>query len=260
MEKFDVLNRWTGKVQFTAEIETTPDMARGWKLRLAVAWALANSMPVKSAMLDGADFTDYICPSGSRFDGSSFVDSSFDGSSFVGSSFVGSSFVGSSFVGSSFDDSSFDGSSFVGSSFDGSSFVGSSFVGSSFDGSSFVGSSFVGSSFDDSSFDGECDAKADFIEVISRARLEIPAMVKALREGRVNGSTYEGECACLVGTLENAGATGLPHDSERPIERWFMMISEGDKPGDSSPGGYAIGKALEWALEYCALTGILVEA
>ena len=41
IEKFDVLNRWTGKVAFTAEIEVTPEMTRAWKLRLAVAFALS---------------------------------------------------------------------------------------------------------------------------------------------------------------------------------------------------------------------------
>ena len=37
-EKFDVLNRWTGKVQFAAEITVTPDMTPSVKLGLAVKW------------------------------------------------------------------------------------------------------------------------------------------------------------------------------------------------------------------------------
>ena len=45
-------------------------------------------------------------------------------------------------------------------------------------------------------------------------------------------------------------------DSGRPAEQWFMMIRQGDKPGDDTAGGFASGKALDWALEYCALTGI----
>ena len=81
LEKFEVKKRWTDETAFTAEIETTPDMARGWKLRLAVAWAIAASVPLESLNLDGVDFTGFVCP-----DGSSFVGSSFDGSRFsVGS-------------------------------------------------------------------------------------------------------------------------------------------------------------------------------
>ena len=76
------------------------------------------------------------------------------------------------------------------------------------------------------------------------------------------GSTYgngKADCACLVGTIGNAkGVRGetLDHDSGRPAERWFMMISKGAKPDDNSPGGDASGKAVEWALEYCEAIGI----
>jgi hypothetical protein len=34
------------------------------------------------------------------------------------------------------------------------------------------------------------------------------------------------------------------------------MIRKGDKPGDDTGGGFAAAKALEWATEYCDLTGI----
>jgi hypothetical protein len=102
--------------------------------------------------------------------------------------------------------------------------------------------------------------KADLWATLTMARHEVPALIAALRAGRVDGSQYEGACACLVGTLENAGATGLPHNSSDPAEQWFLMIREGDKPGDDTGGGFASAKALEWALEYCALTGIELEA
>ena len=84
-------------------------------------------------------------------------------------------------------------------------------------------------------------------------------MVTALRTGNVDGSTYTGTCACLVGTLKNAGAVDLPHAAESPAERWFLSIRKGDKPGDASTGGFAAGKALEWIEQYCRLTGIALE-
>ena len=100
---------------------------------------------------------------------------------------------------------------------------------------------------------------ADLWFILSQARREIPAMVTALRTGNVNGSTYTGKCACLVGTLENAGAVDLPHVAQSPAERWFMPIRKGDKPGDASTGGFAAGKALEWIEQYCRLTSIALE-
>jgi uncharacterized protein YjbI with pentapeptide repeats len=278
IEKFEVRNRWTGEVQFTAEIETTPEMTMGWKLRLAVIWALANAIPTADLRLDGIDFTGYKCPVGSSFvdchfdgcwfDSSSFVSCGFNRCRFVdcrfdGGVFDGSSFDGSVFVRGRFIDCSFVRSRFIRSSLNRSRFDGSSFDGSSFDGSRFDDSRFVDCSFDGSSFDGQVDARNDFRQIISTAHAEIPALIAALRAGKVNGSTYSGECACLVGTIANARGVDvytLPTNSSRPAERWFLMISKGDTPGNNSPGAIAAGKAIEWALEYCAEVGIDIPA
>lgn len=102
--------------------------------------------------------------------------------------------------------------------------------------------------------------KADLWMILSMARHEVPALIHALRDGKVDGSTYKGECACLVGTLENAGAENLPHVASSPAETWFTAIRKGNKPGDDSTGGFASQKALEWTLEYCRVTGLEVEA
>jgi uncharacterized protein YjbI with pentapeptide repeats len=105
--------------------------------------------------------------------------------------------------------------------------------------------------------------KADLWLTLTEYRKEIPALVSALREGRVNGSTYsDGECGCLIGTIgiaQGIDPTNLPHNSSHPAERWFLMIRKGDKPGDATGGGFASGVALEWVLEYCNLTGIQID-
>ena len=101
--------------------------------------------------------------------------------------------------------------------------------------------------------------KADMWMTLIQNRAEVSALIAALREGRVDGSHYQGDCACLVGTIANAKSVvyeTIEHNSNNPAERWFMMISKGDKPGDDTGGGFAAGKALEWALEFCALSGI----
>ncbi|HEF4754619.1 pentapeptide repeat-containing protein [Burkholderia multivorans] len=92
--------------------------------------------------------------------------------------------------------------------------------------------------------------KADFIEVISQAPREVPALIDALKAGRVDGSTYSGECACLVGTIANArgidvysAELGIPKDESRPAERFFLAIRKGDTPETNA----ASKLALEWA-------------
>ena len=95
---------------------------------------------------------------------------------------------------------------------------------------------------------------------LAAARSEVPYLIAALKEGRVAGSQYEGECACLVGTLANATgaayATRFPDfNASHPAEQWFTMIRKGDKAGENTGGGFAAAKALEWAEEFQALFG-----
>ena len=52
---FDVLNRWTGKVQFTAEIDCAEDAPRAIKLGLAVRWARKSGADLIGAVLSDAD-------------------------------------------------------------------------------------------------------------------------------------------------------------------------------------------------------------
>ena len=57
IEKFEVKNRWTGDVQFVAEISVTPDMAPSIKLGLAVRWGKKNGADLRGADLSGADLS-----------------------------------------------------------------------------------------------------------------------------------------------------------------------------------------------------------
>jgi hypothetical protein len=75
----------------------------------------------------------------------------------------------------------------------------------------------------------------------------------ALIEGRVEGSTYEGDCACLVGTIANARHAdyqqiGIKPDSSRAAERWFMGIKKGDTPETNQISKITV----EWLDEFTA--------
>ena len=88
-------------------------------------------------------------------------------------------------------------------------------------------------------------------EVISESPSEVQGLIKALEEGRINGSAYEGECACLRGTLSNlSGKPVTEMNVHHPAEQWFTMIYPGDKPTDDTGGGYAAAKALGWIVEW----------
>ena len=55
IEKYEVRNRWTNAVQFTAEISVTPDMLPSIKLGLAVQWGIKNDANLRDANLSGAN-------------------------------------------------------------------------------------------------------------------------------------------------------------------------------------------------------------
>lgn len=100
--------------------------------------------------------------------------------------------------------------------------------------------------------------RTDFFDVLLRAIPEVPALLAALRAGKIDGSTYIGECACLAGTIANArrvpyGELGFV-DSSRPAERWFLAVKKGDRPETNPIVKITVG----WILEFQALVGQVV--
>ncbi|MEJ0095132.1 MAG: pentapeptide repeat-containing protein [Methylocella sp.] len=159
--QFEIRNRWSGDVQFTAEIECADDAPISIKVGLAVKWGFSN---------------------------------------------------------------------------------GASLVGASLDGANLRGVNLRGANLR--------SVRADLYDILLRAIPEVPALLTALREGRVNGSTYEGECACLVGTIANVrqvyyDTLGLA-DSSRPVERWFLGINKGDTPENSQIAKITEGMIVEF--------------
>ena len=55
--KFDILNIFTGAVQFTAEIDCNKDESISIKIGLAVKWAVKNKADLSSANLSSADLS-----------------------------------------------------------------------------------------------------------------------------------------------------------------------------------------------------------
>ena len=227
--KFDILNRWSGKIQFTAEIECADDAPPSIKLGLAVKIANLHGATLSGANLIDADLRGANL-SGANLSGANLIDANLRGADLRGADMI---------------DADLRGADLRGANLSGADLRGANLSGANLRGANLR------------SF------KADLWMTLAQNRAEIPALIASLREGRVDGSQYEGYCACLVGTIANAKGASyvtLEHNSDNPAERWFMMIHKGDKPSDDTGGGYAAKMALEWALEFCAVSGIAVEA
>jgi hypothetical protein len=102
----------------------------------------------------------------------------------------------------------------------------------------------------------------DVRAVLDLAPDEAPAVLAALEAGRVDGSVYEGACACLVGTIANV--RGVPYtalgdlrpNASRPAERWFMGIRRGDTPATSPIVDITAEWVREWIAEHPATTTV----
>ena len=76
----------------------------------------------------------------------------------------------------------------------------------------------------------------DIFAVLSASPNEVQALRDSIAIGNIDGSVYEGDCACLVGTLAKArhcsyqAIPGLTPNSYRPAEKWFFNIRKGDTP------------------------------
>jgi len=99
------------------------------------------------------------------------------------------------------------------------------------------------------------EIKHDLFALLLNAKSEIGNLKKSIIDGKVDGSTYEGECACLCGTLEKTENAEVKkrvydlRDSGRPIERFFLGIKPGDTPETNSVSKIV----LEWIEEFESL-------
>ena len=231
IEKFKVRNRWNGAVQFTAEISVTPDMLTSVKLGLAIKWARASNAYLRGADLSDADLSN----------------------AYLRNAYLSNADLS----GADLSNADLRGADLRNTDLSNTDLRGADLRGADLSGADLSGADLRNAYLSNADLR---PIKADFFMILAMGHTEVPQLIKALRDGKVNGSTYEGECACLVGTLENGGAKGIPHQPSSPAEVWFAPIREGDKPGDDTEGGFRAKWALGWALEYARLTGIEVPA
>lgn len=98
----------------------------------------------------------------------------------------------------------------------------------------------------------EATAKADIFEILSHAPGEVRGVQEALREGRIEGLYYEGDCCCLVGTIAKLrrrdcdGLPGISLDGNRPAEAWFEYIHTTHTPENNERARMTDGWLTEW--------------
>ena len=106
--KFDIRNRWSGEVQFTADIDCDEGAEIGIKIGLAVKWAVKTG-----ASLDGANLT------GANLTGANLTVANLNGANLYGANLYGANLTWASLDGANLTGASLDGASLDGASLDG---------------------------------------------------------------------------------------------------------------------------------------------
>jgi hypothetical protein len=97
--------------------------------------------------------------------------------------------------------------------------------------------------------------KQDLLDILQYAVPEVPGLRLALVEGRVDGTAYRGECACLIGTIANLKdipfrqMKGIDANPSRAAERFFTGIKEGDRPETNAISALVV----QWIDEFVSL-------
>ena len=94
----------------------------------------------------------------------------------------------------------------------------------------------------------------DLWAVLCSAPTEAASLRQALLDGQVDGTQYEGKCACLVGSLAKAKGCrytdipGLTPNSQRPSERFFAAILPDHTPANSQFAKLAVEWIDQWQM------------
>jgi hypothetical protein len=181
------------------------------------------------------------------------------GANLSGANLSGANLSGANLSDANLSDANLSGANLSGANLSGANLSGANLSGAYLRGANLSGANLSGAYLRGANLSGAylrdadlSDAKEDLYKILDSAPNEVEGVLKALQEGRVNGSTYSGECACLVGTIANIRNCDyrelavIEPNSDRPAERWFMAIRTGD-----TPENHPITKiTAEWVQEY----------
>jgi hypothetical protein len=242
--KFKIMSRWSGAVKF--ECELTAHVARksyGFCLGLAVRKALEAG-----ADLGGADLR------GANLGGANLGGANLGGANLRGADLGGANLGVANLGGANLRDANLRDANLRGADLGGANLGGADLGGADLRDANLRGADLGG-------------AKKDFLSEVLKLPNELEALRLALTEGRVDGSTYSGHCACLAGTMANAlhlddytgsaiaAAPGIVFEASAssPREVFFGAIREGDTPETSSASKIAV----EWTDEAIAIRDMI---
>ena len=229
--KVEIRSRLSFKVMFSLETES---------LRLAVEAAVENRVSLRDANLRDADLT------GATLTGATLRDATLTGASLWDATLRGATLrdadlTGASLWGADLRDATLRDADLRGATLRDADLTGANLWGATLRGADLRDADLT-------------PIRDDIWAVLSASPAEAVGLRQAILDGKIDGSAYEGACACLVGTLANArhcnynDIPSLSPNSNRPAERFFLLL----KPGDTPETSQAAKLALDWIDQWLA--------
>jgi len=237
--EFQIKNRWSGAVQFECELEGE---VAGWSYGLRLGFAVKKAIEARAvltgAVLTGADLT------GADLTRAVLTDADLTRAVLTDAVLTGADLTGADLTRAVLTGADLTRAVLTGADLTRAVLTGADLTDADLTGAVLTGADLTGADL--------TPIRDDIWAVLSSAPAEVPGLLAALRDGRVDGSTYTGECACLVGTIANVRGVdfsdlqGLAPNSGRPAEVFFMGIGRGDTP-ETSPRAKL---AAEWVEDW----------
>jgi len=215
---YEIKHRHTDKVLYSAE---------GDSLAEVLTKAVREGADLKGADLKDADLTDADLW-GANLEGANLKDANLYRADLWGANLKDADLYGANLTGAYLKDANLTYAYLAGANLTGANLKGANLTYADLYGANLKGTILSKANLD--------AIQVDYYDVLSRAPDEVPALLQALRDGKIDGSTYEGECACLVGTIAKVRKVSytdmktLKPNATRPAERWFTAIKKGDTP------------------------------
>ncbi|MDK4727418.1 pentapeptide repeat-containing protein [Rhizobium phaseoli] len=141
--KFDILNRFSGEVQVTAEIDCDASTIPSVKLGLAVKWAIKEKANLVRANLYGANL-DGANLDGANLDGANLDGANLDGANLYGANLYGANLVRANLVRANLDGANLVRANLYGANLDGANLDGANLYGANLDGANLYGANLYG--------------------------------------------------------------------------------------------------------------------
>jgi len=228
--KIQILNYISGAVIYESEKAET--------LKDAVVEANLRGADLYGANLYGADLR-----------GADLRGANLRGANLYGADLRGANLRGADLRGANLYGANLRGANLHGANLRGANLRGANLYGANLRGANLYGANLYGADLDKlpKSYINSCSR--DMLFIFEHLKSELPGLRKALVEGKINGTQYEGDCACLIGTLgkldggiDNVCETIPFYEKgvENPSESWFLNIREGDTPENNQFSAHAV--------------------